>query len=195
VIVTFWSEFWVESGEGVRLDFGKLLKYKMVLVLVCISYLNMVGMCFLWGLDRFVHVGLYNYGLVFSYDWANPYWHNNLILWTCMLGATALAAVSIVPHYMYSKEPSRFSKWTGFLLPCIAFVLQGVGIFFLDQINSLVWSGLYDYGVEYHIDWSTTYNLLSMPALVLMVVVFVGLTIPAVSGLGIIEIEIVDEDE
>jgi uncharacterized protein YqgC (DUF456 family) len=173
----------------------KLLKYKTLLVLQCVIYLNVVVMFLLQGLDSFVNVGLYGYGLVFSYDWANPYWHNNLILWTCVLGATALAAASIVPHYMHSKMPGRFSSWTGFLLPSFALVFQGFGIFFLDQINSLVWSGLYDYGVQYDIDWATTYNLFSMPALALMAVAFLGLIIPAVRALGLIEIEIVDEDE
>jgi hypothetical protein len=53
----------------------------------------------------------------------------------------------------------------------------------------------YDYGVQYDIDWATTYNLFSMPALALMAVAFLGLIIPAVRALGIIEIEVIDEDE
>ena len=172
-----------------------MLKDKMALVLVGVLYLNLVVICLLWGLDGFVHVGLYGYGLVFSYDWANPYWHNSMILWTCMLGATALTASSIVPHYMHSKEPSRLLRWLRFLLPVFALVYQGSGIFFLTQINTLVWTGLYNYGVQPNIDWTTTYNLFSMPALGLMSAAFVGLIIPAVSTLGINEIEIVDEDE
>jgi hypothetical protein len=179
----------------VRLDFEELLGYKSVMVLLCVMVLNVAVMFLLLGLDSLVHVDLYGYGLVFSYDWANPYWHSNLILWTCLGGATALAAASIVPHYLQSKEPSRFSKWAGFLLPSFALVYQGLGIFFLSQINSIVWSSLYDYGVQYDINWSTTYNTVSMPALTLMAVAFLGLIIPAVRASGIIEIEIVDENE
>jgi hypothetical protein len=188
-----WS--WVESGGGVRLDFEKLLEYKTVLLLLCILTLNVVVMRLLQSLDQFVHIDLYGYGLVFSYDWANPYWYSNMMLWTCLGGATALAATSIIPHYLHSRQPSPFSKLTGFLLPILALAFQGIGIFFLSQINSIVWSGLYDYGVQYDINWTTTYNPASMPALTLMTIVFLALIIPAVRALGIIEIEIVDEDE
>jgi hypothetical protein len=83
--------------------------------------------------------------LVFSYDWANLYWYSNIMLWTCLTGATALAAASIIPHYLHSRQPSPFSKLTGFLLPTLALAFQGRAIFFLSQINSIVWSGLYDY--------------------------------------------------
>jgi hypothetical protein len=183
----------VESSEGVKLDFEKLLEYKTVLVLLCILILNVIVMFLLQGLDHFVHSDLYGYGLIFSYDWANPYWYNNMMLWTCLGGATALAAASIIPHYLHSSKPSPFSKLTGFLLPTLALTFQGLGIFFLTQINSIVWSGLYDYGVQYDINWATTYNPVSMPALTLMVVAFLVLIIPAVRALGIIEIEIVDE--
>jgi hypothetical protein len=177
------------------LDFEKLLEYKTVLVLLVISTLNVVVMRLLQGLDSFVHVDLYGYGLVFSYDWANPYWYSNIMLWTCLAGATTLTAASIIPHYLHSKNPSPFSKLTGFLLPILALVFQGIGIFFLIHINSIVWSGLYDYGVQYNIDWATTYNPVSMPALTLMATAFLVLIIPTVSALGIIEVEIVDEDE
>ena len=177
------------------MDFAELREYKTVLVLVCVLVLNVVVMFLLLGLDSFVHGDLYGYGLVFSYNWANLYWHNSLMLWTCVGGATVLAAASIVPHYLHSNGPSRFSKWTGFLLSTLAMVYQGVGIFFFSQINSLVWSGLYDYGLQGDIDWTTTYNPISTPILTLMVVAFLALIIPAVRTLEIIKIEIVDEDE
>jgi hypothetical protein len=179
----------------VRLDFEKLLEYKTVLVLLSILIVNLVVMRLLQGLDHFVHVDLYGYGLVFSYDWANPYWHSNIMLWTCLAGATVLTAASIIPHYLHSKDPSPFSKLMGFLLPILALAFQGTGVFFFSQLNSIVWSGLYDYGVQYDIDWATTYNPVSMPALTLMAIAFLALIIPAVRALGIIEIEIVDENK
>ena len=184
----------VESG-GVRLDFEKLLRYKTVLLLLCILIVNAVVMRLLQSLDHFVHVDLYGYGLVFSYEWANPYWYSNIMLWTCLTGATALAAASTIPHYLHSRQPSPFSKLTGFLLPLFALGFQGLAIFFLSQINSIVWSGLYNHGVQYNIDWATTYNPVSMPALTLMAIAFLALIIPAVRALGVIEIEIVDEDK
>lgn len=186
---------WVESGGSMKLDSEKLLEYKTVLLLLCILILNAAVMILLRSLDSLVHVNLYDYGLIFSYDWANPYWYNNIMLWTCLGGATALAATSIIPHYLHSQEPSGFSKLTGFLLPTLALVFQGLGIFFLSQINSIVWSDLYDYGLQYDINWATTYNPVSTPAITLMAIAFLVLIIPVVRTLGIIEIQIVNDDE
>jgi len=166
-----------------------------VLVLLFVIVLNLAASVLLLRLDSFVHVDLYGYGLVFSYDWAEGYWHSNMMLWAFLGGATALAATSIIPHYLHSKEPSGFSRLTGFFLPAFAFIYQAIGIFFLDQINSIVWSTLYPYGVQYGIDWATTYNPISMPVLTLMVLALSALIIPAVRALGIIEIEIVPETE
>jgi hypothetical protein len=91
--------------------------------------------------------------------------------------------------------PSRFSRLTGFFLPALSLIFQAIGVFFLNQVNNMVWSGLYPYGVQYNIDWATTYNPISMPALTLMVIVLLMLIFPAVRALGIIEIEIVHEDD
>ena len=166
-----------------------------MLVLFFVVVSNLVVSVLLLRLDRFVHVDLYGYGLVFSHEWADAYWHSNMMLWAFLWAATALAATSIIPHYLHSREPSRFSKLSGFFLPAVALVFQALSIFFLSQINSIVWNTLYSYGVQYDIDWATTYNPISMPALTLIVIALLALIIPAVRALGIIEIEIVPETE
>lgn len=166
-----------------------------MLVLLFVVAVNLVVFVFVWRLDGFVHGDLYAYGLVFSRDWADEYWNCSWMLWIFLGGATVLAAISIIPHFLHSKEPSRFSKWTGFLLSIVALVYQGIGIMYLNQINGIVWNKLYDYGVRYDIAWSATYNPISMPALALMVIALLALIIPAVRAFGIIEIEIEWEDD
>ena len=146
-------------------------------------------------LDGFLHIELYSYGLIFNSDWANEYWRLNGMLWTFLAGATVFTAVSMVLHYFHSKNPSRLSKWAGFFVPIIAIIYQAISIMYLNQINDVVWNKLYDYGVRYDIDWSATYNPISMPALTLMVVALLALIIPAIRTLDIIQIEIVQEDE
>lgn len=166
-----------------------------MLVLLSVVVVNLVVSVLLWRLDGFVNGDLYGHGLVFSRVWADEYWNCSWMLWTFLAGATVIATISIIPHYLHSKEPSRFSKWTGFLLPAVALVYQALGIMYLNQINGIVWNKLYDYGVQYDIDWSATYNPVSMPALALMVVALLALIIPAVRAWGIIEIEIEWEDD
>ena len=163
-------------------------------VLLFVVVLNGAVSFLLWRLDRFVNGDLYGYGLVFSREWADGYWYSIRMLWTFLVLAVSFAAASIVPHYLHSRAPSRLSKVEGFFLPAVAFVFQAVGIFFLSQVNSIVWSTLYPYGVRYDIVWATTYNPISMPALALMVIGLLALIIPAVRALGIIEIGIVLEE-
>ena len=177
------------------MDLKSLLNYKTLFFLLFVVATNLVVFVLLGRLDGFVHVDLYGYGLNFNGDWANEYWQLNGLLWTFLAGATVFTAVSMVLHYFHSKKPSRLSKWAGFFVPIIAIVYQVISIMYLNQINGLVWNKLYDYGVRYDIDWSATYNPISMPALTLMVVALLALIIPAIRTLDIIQIEIVQEDE
>jgi hypothetical protein len=65
------------------------------------------------------------------------------------------------------------------VLPILAIVFEGVSIFYLYQKNSMVWNTLSDYGLQYDANWANAYNLMSVPALVLMVVALVALFISA----------------
>ncbi len=179
----------------IKLELKDLLKYKTVLVLFVIIALNAIAMSLLLRVDSFVNVDLYRYGLIFNYQWADEYWHNNLMLWTFIGASTAMTVTAIVPHFLHSRTPSRFSRMAGFVLPALSIAFQAISVFFFYQINNIVWSGLYDFGVQYNIDWATTYNPISMPALTLMVVALLITIFPAVRALGIIEIEIVHEEE
>jgi hypothetical protein len=177
------------------LELRNLLRYKTIIVLLVIIVVNAIAMSLLLRIDSFVNVDLYTYGLTFNLQWADKYWHNNIMLWTFIEAATAIAITAIVPHFLHSRAPSRFSRLTGFFLPVLSSVFQAVGVFFLNQVNNIVWNDLYDYGVQYNIDWATTYNPISMLALALMVIALLMMILPAVRALGIIEIEIVHEEE
>lgn len=59
-------------------------------------------------LDNIVHASLYNYGLQFSFDWANPYW-NTLHIVQVLLGV--IATVSVVNAvYTYRTQTSAEFK-------------------------------------------------------------------------------------
>ena len=129
------------------MDFKSVLKNKFVLVLLFVIVLNVVAFVLVWRLDVFVNGDLYDFGLIMSSEWAKNYWYSAKMLWTFLAGTAALAALSIIPHYLHSKEPSKFSKWLGFLLPSAAIVYQGMCIVLITQIDSIVQNRLYDYGL------------------------------------------------
>jgi hypothetical protein len=174
-----------------------LLNYKTLFVLLFVVVLNVAVFILLWQLNFFVHGDLYNYGLVFSSDWAEGVWHNNLSCWAFILGATAFTIVAMIPHYMQSRKPgpSHFLAFTGFLLSACAIVYEALAIFFLNQLDTIVRTALYDFGIPPSFDWSATYEPLMGTAYALTTISLLTLIIPAVRSLGIIKIEIIDEEE
>lgn len=174
-----------------------LLNYKTLFVLLFVVFLNAGISVLLWQLDVFVHHNLYDYGLIFSYDWAERVWHNNLSCWVFVIGASALTVVAMVPHYFKSRElePSRLLGLSGFLLSVLALIFEGIGIFFLNQLDFAIRNSLYDFGISSSFDWSITFEPLIGAAYFLMAVSMLALIIPTVRSLGIVEIEVTDEDE
>ena len=174
-----------------------LLEHKTLLILLFVVILNIAVFVLLEQLNFFIHGDMYSYGLIFSHEWVDGVWHYNLSCWTFAIGATAFAAFAIVPHYMISKEdvPSYFLVITGFLLPVLGCVYEGLSIFYLSQIDFIVRNSFFDFGIPLSFDWSVTYNPIIGAAYALMTIALVVLIIPAVRALGIIKIEIVNEDE
>ena len=66
----------------------------------------------------------------------------------------------------------------GFILPVLAIIYQGISVFFLSQKNAMVCNALSDYGLRYDVKWVTTYDLISLSALALMITALVALIIP-----------------
>lgn len=172
------------------MDFKNLAKSMTVLILLVVIILNVAVFVLLGRLNDFVHGDLYNYGLVFSYGWAEEVWHYNLLVWPFLIGATALAFCAIIPHYLHSKGVSGFSKLFGFLLPALALIYQGLSIFYFSRMDFAVRTLLYNYGIPSNFDWSVTYDPIVTATYVLMVISLVALIIPAVRSLEIVKIEV-----
>ena len=182
-----------EVNKG--LDFRSLLNYKTVLILLIVVALNVAVFVLLWRLDIFVNSDLYGYGLVFSYSWGDSYWYYNQLTWTFLTGAAALAACSIIPHYLHSRRPSGFSKTFGFLLPTAALIYQVLSLFFLNQVNFVVRYTLYQYGLSVTFDWTAAYDLIYGASFVLMTLSLLLLIIPAVRSLELIKVKWEQEAE
>ena len=161
-----------------------MLNYKTVLILLFVVVVNLIVDFLVWQLDFFVHSALYSYGLVYSHDWANPYWHYTSGLWAFLGGATVFAAAAIAPHYLHSRKISRFSTWTGFFLSILALIYEGLGIFYLNQKNFIVWNMLNDFGLLYDVEWTATYSIMSLAALALMITAIISLIVPTIRALA-----------
>ena len=86
------------------LDLRDLLKDRIIQVLLFTVILNIITFVLLWRLNVFVHGDLYGYGLIFSSNWADDFYYNNIMLWVFLQGATALTIFSIIPkHFSFSR--------------------------------------------------------------------------------------------
>jgi hypothetical protein len=55
-------------------------------------------------IDKLVNDALYGYGLVFSYDWANPYWLMFRLCLVLIVAAVVLISVVELPHPAFEEE-------------------------------------------------------------------------------------------
>jgi len=176
-------------------DVKGFLKDSTVLVLLVVAVLNLICCALVYRFSIFVHGDLYNYGLIFSLDWAEDFYYSNTMLWVFLDGAIVLSFLSIIPHRQYSIKPSKASKWLGFLLPSITIIYQALSIMYFWQMYDIVKNRLGDFGLISSVEWTSTFSSLSNTTFALLVVALLILFIPALRTTGIIEVEIVKEEE
>ncbi|KON32659.1 MAG: hypothetical protein AC479_07030 [miscellaneous Crenarchaeota group-6 archaeon AD8-1] len=176
-------------------DVKGFLKDSTVLVLLVVAVLNLICCALVYRFSMFVHGDLYNYGLIFSLDWAEDFYYSNTMLWIFLDGAIVLSFLSIIPHRQYSIKPSKASKWLGFLLPSITIIYQALSIMYFWQMNDIVKNRLGDFGLISSVEWTSTVSNLSNTIFALMIVAILILLIPTLRTIGIMEIEIVKEEE
>jgi hypothetical protein len=78
-------------------------RVRVALVVFC-DIMLIAALVLLLQLDRLVNGTLYSYGLVFSYDWATPYWMAFRI--TAALIVVAVVVISLVelPHPAFEER-------------------------------------------------------------------------------------------
>ena len=73
-----------------KLTFGRKAFYSILLIGIATGAISLP---FLWLQDRVVHKDLYNYGLQFSYEWANKYW-------TYMRLAVICIGITVITNFL-----------------------------------------------------------------------------------------------
>ena len=94
------------------MNIKKVFEFKNILFLLLLAIvLNIIGFLLILRIDSFVHVDLYNYGLIFDNDWAKNYWFFKDLLLTFLSGSIIISILSLIPHYDHNTKPTSFSKW------------------------------------------------------------------------------------
>ena len=78
---------------------------KAILALLATVFILVVFSFFFYErIDNIVHGELYSYGLIFSYDWANPYWATSHMFLYVSWFATISYGMSIAFFLMYLRK-------------------------------------------------------------------------------------------
>ena len=161
------------------MDIKKIFEFKNVLFLLLLSIvLNTIVFLLVLRIDSFVHVDLYNYGLIFSNEWAKDYWFFKDLLLTFLSGSIIIGVLSIIPQYDNDKQPTNFSKWTGMLLPLAGIVYETFSIIFMMQTDRIIQNDLYQFGLISDFNWGVEYWNINLANLTLMIIVIVLFIIP-----------------
>jgi len=136
----------------------RLLSQKTVLaVLFLVVGLEVAALLVYLRLDNIVNGDLYGYGLKFSLAWATDYWMSNVVVIGTLIGSVILTVANLVPFYIYSKDCSASSRWASILSPTIAACFAAVSLYFVFRIDSLVHGTLYQYGLQFSLEWAVGY--------------------------------------
>ena len=119
-------------------------------------------------IETFVHGDLYEYGLQFSLEWADPIWGSSQLILNCLRIAMILVPLSVVLVVVYAREHDAISKAVCTLLITAA---AGINIFSLYpfyQLDQFVNTDLYFFGLKFSEEWYASYKLYSLQSVVLV---------------------------
>ena len=108
-------------------------------------------------LDLIVHGDLYNYGLIFSYEWANQYWNYSSLIRNSILISIPIIIVAIIFVIIQVTSARNFIKSISSSLIVTRIFFMVLSFFSLIQIDRIVNSSLYDYGLNFSFEWAGPY--------------------------------------
>jgi hypothetical protein len=106
-----------------------------------------------------VHGELYEYGLQFSLEWANPIWNNSSLFSNCLGIVMVLMVLSAVSVAVYARRHDPFSKAFSALLLTAGAAANIFSLYPLYRLNQIVNNELYFFGLRFSEEWHSSYML------------------------------------
>lgn len=160
-------------------------KRQMLTVSSLLIGIILVGLSlfFFTRLDLIVHGDLYRYGLQFNIEWAEKYWTYSRFL-VYSLGIAMLATgVSAVIIFVHTRTQINHSKSLISIPLILGTFMMGFAAGFFNQLDLIVHTDLYRYGLQLSYEWVEHYWMYSGLVLSLLGVTIVINIVVAVSML------------
>ena len=133
-------------------------KLRIILVLLLsAAAMNAFSLFFFTRVDAIVHGDLYNYGLQFSHEWADRYWMwSSWLIGSLTISLTSIS-VSIISTSFYAHTKNNVSKIVCHLFLIVAITLTLFSAFIFTNLDHVINSDLYRYGLQFSYEWATNY--------------------------------------
>lgn len=119
-------------------------------------------------IETLVHGDLYEYGLQFSLEWADPIWDSSNLFLNCLRIAIIIMSLSAISVVVYARKHDAISKAVSTLLMTAG---AGINIFSLYpfyRLDQFVNNDLYFFGLNFSEEWYASYKLYSLQSAVLV---------------------------
>jgi hypothetical protein len=132
----------------------------LLALLIMVFTLVIFSFFFYEKIENIVHAELYSYGLIFSYEWVNPYWATSHMFLYFSWFATISYGISIVFFLIYLRnQKAAISSYICSLLLVVGAGLSFFSIYFFIRLNYIVNHDLYFYGLISSDEWLSGYSL------------------------------------
>jgi len=134
------------------------IKPKVLLLLLFTGVASvLISVFFVFQIDYIVHHTLYEFGLRFSYEWAERYWiYIRLILGllglTVVLNCVSAAYIQVGSHIGITLKPLLIG-----VLLFVGALASALSAFFFNQLDLIVHGDLYRFGLQFNYLWAQQY--------------------------------------
>jgi hypothetical protein len=108
-------------------------------------------------IDKIVHSDLYSYGLKFAKEWASKYWEYADLLTKSLIISIALTAMALASIMAYSIKRKSHSRVAFYMLLTAGALATLHSLYNLGCIDYLIHHDLYQYGLQFSIEWASKY--------------------------------------
>jgi hypothetical protein len=131
-------------------------KLKAALLLTSTIVIINIMVIFLFRqIDTLINGELYNYGLQFDTHWAIEYWSYSHLLPQLLIFGAISAGFSAISLLL--KRKNSTTRVLPYLFLTSTAVANSLAIYYFTRIDFIVSTTLYDYGLQFSLNWATLY--------------------------------------
>jgi hypothetical protein len=142
---------------GLNMKNSKFKPKLITALLLSIIVLEAVSLFLYTRIDKIVHSDFYNYGLKFAKEWAGKYWEYADLLIKSLIISIALTAMAAASIIAYSRKRKSHSRVAFYMLLTAGALATLYSLYNLGCIDYLIHHELYQYGLQFSIEWASKY--------------------------------------